>query len=273
MKDIVSLSLVIPTKDKLGYLSRTIGAASKVGFNEIVIVDSSTREQKEVEELCHSFGIRYIHADLDRLAARNYGAYASKSEWVAICDDDIIIQQFDMQKFSQMASGSDFLYGGWGEKPTEHYAWMFRREFFIKKVQGYDPEITGGDDLDITLRSKELGSGRDAFKAGLYRTETIGLDIARDYPNKWMRNKAHYSLTVFPLVVRHKKLILNIIKSDVWRMQRIKKGEPPVRIIFESFIDRSGLVFSPLYFMIQRAGRRKVDKEHDIRYLSLHESG
>jgi hypothetical protein len=165
------------------------------------------------------------------------------------------------------------LYGGWGEKPTEHYAWIFRRDFFVKKVQGYDLEITGGDDLDITLRSKELGSGSDVFKAGIYLTETIGLDIAKDYPNKWMKNKVHYSLTVFPLVMRHKRLILNVIKSDAWRAQRILKGEPFLRIVFESFIDRAGLLYSPLYFLIQRLGRKKVDKEHDLRYLSLHESG
>jgi glycosyltransferase involved in cell wall biosynthesis len=272
MSNRISLSLVIPTKDKLGYLSRTIVFASQVGFDEIVVIDSSIKEQKEIEVLCRSYGAKYYHADLDRLAARNYGAYISKSDWVAICDDDIIVREFDMEKFSQWASKSDFLYGGWGANPTEHYAWIFRRDFFIKKVQGYDPDITGGDDLDTTLRSNKLGSGIDAFKLGIYRTETIGLNIARDYPNKWIRNKVHYSLTVFPLVVRHKRLILNVIKSDVWRFQRILKGEPALRIVFESIIDRAGLVYSPLFFLIQKAKRGKVDKEHDIRYLNLRDS-
>jgi glycosyltransferase involved in cell wall biosynthesis len=271
MNNRVSLSLVIPTKDKLGYLSRTIGSASKVGFDEIVIIDSSIKEQNEVESLCKSFGAKYLHADLDRLAARNYGAFISKSDWVAICDDDIIIHEFDMEKFSQESSKSDFLYGGWGEAPKEHYAWIFRREFFIRKIQGYDLDITGGDDLDITLRSKDLGSGIDAFKAGIYKTEAIGLDIAKDYPNKWIRNKVHYSLTVYPLVVRHKKLILSVMKSDAWRVKRILKGGPLVRIMFEGFIDRAGLVYSPIYYLIQKTRRSKIDKEHDLKYLNIHE--
>lgn len=261
MKGKVSLSLVIPTKDKLGYLSRTIPLSTKIGFDEIIIIDSSTKEAKGIEALCQEFGARYISADLDRLAARNYGACVSTSEWVAICDDDIIIHGFDLDRFSSFAATVDFMFGGWGERPTEHYAWIFRRDFFLQKLRGYDLDITGGDDLDITLRSKGQGAGIDAFKEGIYETETIGLDIVRDYPNKWMRNKVHYSLTVFPLLMRHKELIPNIFKTDAWRFQRLMRKEPVMRILFEGFIERAGLVYSPLYFLLTRSRDKGKDQD------------
>ncbi len=261
MKESPSLSLVIPTKDKLGYLSRTIPLSSKIGFDEIIVVDASTKEAKEIEALCQRYGARYVWADLDRLAARNYGACLSTTSWVAICDDDIIVHEFDLERFSSLASGLDFMFGGWGERPTEHYAWIFRREFFLNTLRGYDLDITGGDDLDITLRSKRKGEGADAFKAGIYRTETIGLDIAEDYPNKWIRNKVHYSLTILPLLLRHKALIPTIFKTDVWRFQRILRKEPAMKVLFEGFIDRAGLVYSPLYFLMARSKAKGRDRD------------
>ncbi|OPY29978.1 MAG: Glycosyl transferase family 2 [Methanomassiliicoccales archaeon PtaU1.Bin030] len=254
-----TLSLVIPTMDKYGYLSRTLIHSTTQGFREVIVVDSSIKEKKEIEELCKKYHVRLIQADMDRLEARNYGAFVSNSEWVAICDDDVIIHQFDMQKFSALAAQSDFFYGGWGEKPTENYAWIFRRRFFLDILKGYDGNITGGDDLDITLRSKRLGRGVDAMAADLYRTETIGMDIFKDYPSKWIRNKVHYSLTIFPLYCRHKHLIPNIFMSDGWRLNRIMKGEPPLKVLYEGFIERAGLIFSPLYYLLHRGRGRKSD--------------
>lgn len=252
-----TLSLVIPTMDKYGYLSKTLIHSTDQGFNEVIVVDSSIKEKREIEELCTEYNVKLVQADMDRLEARNYGAFVSSSEWIAICDDDVIIHQFDMDKFSVLASQNDFLYGGWGERPTEHYTWIFRRRFFLDVLKGYDINITGGDDLDITLRSMKRGRGVDAFAAGLYRTETIGMDISRDYPSKWIRNKVHYSLTVFPLYLRHKQLIPNIFKSDGWRLNRIMKGEPPLKVIYEGFIERAGLVYSPFYYLLHRGRRRK----------------
>ncbi|MEW5748764.1 MAG: glycosyltransferase family A protein [Candidatus Thermoplasmatota archaeon] len=251
-----TVALVVPTMDKLDHLSRTLPANASLGFDEVIVVDSSRREREQVRALCERHGARHVFEELDRLAARNRGAELAASDWVCICDDDVVIRSFDMAMFRRLAAeGLDYMQGGWGAAAETHYAWIFRRDFFLGTLGGYDPEITGGDDLDITLRARKAGRGRMVHGSGLYETEAIGLDIARDYPERWIRNKVLYALTYYPLIRKHPSLAANFIKSDGWRLQRVLRGGPPGRIAFESFMERAGLVYSPLYCALRK--RRK----------------
>jgi glycosyltransferase involved in cell wall biosynthesis len=255
-----SVSLAIPTKDKLRHLRQTLPLVAKIGFDEVIVVDSSTREKPEVQKLCSDLGVKYVFAEADRLRARNLGAELATSEWVCIIDDDIMLRKFDLDRFQELAEGKDFLMGGWVlESIGIHYAWMFRKEFFLNTLKRYDPAITGGDDLDITLRAQKLGKGEIVFFKGLYEAEPIGLGIAKDYPSRWIRNKALYALTSYPLVRGHPYLIKNVILSDYWRLKRIRKGESLAKIAFESFIDRSGTLCSPVYYaLVQSKHTKKV---------------
>ena len=247
-----TLALVIPTKDKLEHLRQTLPTNASLGFDEIIVIDSSTKDKEGVEGLCKKSAVKYVFEKLDRLGARNRGAELASTEWVAISDDDIIFKRFDLSKFSELARNADFMRGGWGAKPGENYAWIFRRDFFLNTLKGYDPLITGGDDLDITLRAQKLGKEVYVFGSGLYESEAIGLGIAKDYPEKWIRNKALYALTCFPLMRRHPFLIKGFLMRDLWRARRMTKGEPVARILFESFIDRAGAIYSPAYYLLKR---------------------
>lgn len=259
----LTVALVIPTMDKMSYLSKTLETSSKIGFDDIVVVDSSVREREEVEALCGALGVKYFFAELDRLGARNMGAKLAKTDWVCICDDDIVIRRFDLAKFRQLAKDLDFMIGGWGGDPSVHYAWIFRREFFLDVLHGYDPMITGGDDLDITLRAKEVGRWKFVHSSGLYESDAIGLSIADDYPERWIKNKALYSLTCFPLLARHPFLFREALKKDGWRIQRIFRGEPAGRVVFEAILDHSGTVYSPLYHLIQKRRRAEASRESE----------
>ncbi|MCJ7606429.1 MAG: glycosyltransferase family 2 protein [Thermoplasmata archaeon] len=252
----ITVSLVVPTMDKLSYMSQTLPTNASLGFDEIIVIDSSRKERDQVRALCEKHGAMYVFEELDRLAARNRGAELASSDWVCICDDDVIIRSLDFERFRSLAAeGLDYMQGGWGQGADSHYAWIFRKGFFVDTLEGYDPEITGGDDLEITLRSQELGKGRMVYGSGLYETETIGLDIARDYPGRWIRNKVLYALTYYPLMRKHPSVALNFIKSDAWRMKSMLKGASPARVAFEGFIERAGLVYSPLYCALRK--RRK----------------
>jgi glycosyltransferase involved in cell wall biosynthesis len=251
-KRTISVALVIPTKDKLQHLERTLPAISKLGFDEVLVLDSSMKEKEGVRDLCKKCGVRYEFAIVDRQGGRNTGARMVLSDWVCIADDDVLFKKFDLDRFAELAQGHDYLFGGWGVNPGAHYAWMFRRDFFLDTLKGYDPMITGGDDLDITLRAEKAGKGIGVFDKGVYESESIGLDIATEYPGKWIRNRALYALTSFPLIWRHKFLVKSVIAGDVWRLRRVSKGESLGRAVLESLIDRSGTIYSPLYYIIQR---------------------
>ena len=239
--------------DKLSYMSQTLPANASLGFDEVIVIDSSRKERDQMQALCEQHRVRYMFEELDRLGARNRGAELASSDWICICDDDIIIHSFDLEKFRSVAAEDlDYMQGGWGKGADSHYAWIFRKAFFTDTLKGYDLEITGGDDLEITLRSQKLGKGRMVYDSGLYETETIGLDIAKDYPGRWIRNKVLYALTYYPLIRKHPSVSLNFIKSDAWRIQKMLKGASPARVAFESFIERAGLVYSPLYCALKK---------------------
>ena len=255
-KRTLSVALVIPTKDKLQHLEKTLPTNSRLGFDELIVLDSSTRDKQGVEHLCRKLRVRYEFAPVDRLGGRNMAAELAHTDWVCICDDDVLFTRFDLDRFAELVQGIDFMYGGWGGKPGAHYAWIFRRDFFLNTLKGYDPLITGGDDLDITLRAKEAGKGIWVFDKGVYESEAIGLNIAKEYPDKWIRNRALYALTSFPLIWRHKFLVKSVLAADVWRLRRVSKGESLGRAVLEGIIDRSGIVYSPLYYLIQSRKRR-----------------
>lgn len=243
---------MIPTKEKMDHLQRTLPSSAALGFDEVLVVDSSTNEKEAIEDLCKTTGARYVFAAVDRLKARNLGAKLASSDWICIADDDIIFNKFDFSKFQELAQGVDFMIGGWGMNPGAHYAWIFRRKFFLETLKGYDPLITGGDDLDITLRARKVGKGVAVYDKGLYESEAIGMKIAEDYPSKWIKNKVLYSLTFFPLLLRYPWLIKRMILVDAWRVRRIRSGEPAARVLFESFMDRAGTVYGPLYYLIRK---------------------
>ncbi len=244
-----TVALVIPTKDKLDHLRQTLPKAVTLGFNEVIVIDSSTKDRDAVEALCTSLNVKYLFTPVDRLRARNLGATASNSDWICIMDDDILVSRFDFDKFQTLSDELDYMIGGWGKDPGAHYAWIFRRDFFLDVLKGYDLLITGGDDLDITLRASKSGKGIQAFDKGLYETEAIGLGISRDYPSTWIRNRALYSLTMLPLVRRYPWLIRRLLLSDVWRL---RSGTPLGRVLFEGFIEKSGLIFSPINYTFQK---------------------
>jgi glycosyltransferase involved in cell wall biosynthesis len=248
----VKVALVIPTKDKLAHLAKTLPRNSRLGFDEVIVVDSSISERKAVEELCAANGARYHFAPLDRLGARNGGVGLSTADWVCVLDDDILLTRFDMARLREVGKDLDFMIGGWGGNRESQYAWIFRRDFFLDVLHGYDPDITGGDDLDITLRAQKLGKGVMALEANLYESQALGLDIAKDYPERWIRNKVLYSLTFYPLLRRHPHLVTRFLLSDGWRAKRMLKGESPARLLFESFIERAGLVYSPAYSLVRK---------------------
>jgi glycosyltransferase involved in cell wall biosynthesis len=251
------VALVVPTKDKMRHLAKTLPDNARLGFDEVIVVDSSTRERQAVEDLCNAAGARYHFAPLDRLGARNKGVELSAVDWVCVLDDDILLTRFDLGLFRKTAQDLDFMIGGWGGNTESQYAWIFRRSFFLDTLHGYDPDITGGDDLDITLRAQKLGRGKMALNLGLYDSKALGLAIAEEYPERWIRNKVLYSLTFYPLLRRHPFLITRFLLSDGWRAKRLLKGESPAKLLFESFMERAGLVYGPAYSLLRKRRRLK----------------
>jgi len=96
----VTLSVVVPTRDKLSLLQRTLGALEAQTLPaeafEVVVVDDASSDGTAawLADEAEAWGgrLRVVSPDrnLGRAGARNAGANAATGEWLLFLDDDII---------------------------------------------------------------------------------------------------------------------------------------------------------------------------------------
>tara|TARA_B100000780_G_C21032865_1_gene414183 strand:- start:150 stop:1040 length:891 start_codon:yes stop_codon:yes gene_type:complete len=108
----LNLSIVIPTRDRLDFLTRTLVNLKKNDFffSEIIVVDSSRKENKKnLNNLKNSFNIniKIIHSTPGISKQRNKGLknVNKNSKYVMFLDDDIIFEKkamFNMYNFLKL---------------------------------------------------------------------------------------------------------------------------------------------------------------------------
>lgn len=117
MKNQTSISVVIPTKNRLESLNRVLGsmAVQTLLPNEIIIVDSSQDPlQKEQLTTSNTSNIQIIHSKPSVCLQRNIGIGLVNSDYTFLCDDDIELSEnycekltdfLDVNKNETIASG------------------------------------------------------------------------------------------------------------------------------------------------------------------------
>ena len=86
------LSVVVPTRDRPDMLARCLKTVAKaIGpGDELIVVDSASKDAKAVERTAVGFGARVVRSDPPGAGqARNVGWQASKHEIVVFVDDDV----------------------------------------------------------------------------------------------------------------------------------------------------------------------------------------
>lgn len=97
MKKRLSVSVVIPTKDRVQQICECIDSIQKQTYSpdEIIVIDSSkTPLLKEIlkEKFTKLYPkIKYIYSDVSTSAARNIGGRSSSGDIVFIFDDDVVL--------------------------------------------------------------------------------------------------------------------------------------------------------------------------------------
>ena len=99
------ISLIIPTKDRVFILAKTIRYAEEALASydsEIIVVNDAEEELDLPSEL--SIGLAIVKNPNQGVAsARNYGASLARGEWLLFLDDDMLIQQSDVQEVLLLA--------------------------------------------------------------------------------------------------------------------------------------------------------------------------
>ena len=192
-------TLVIPTKDRSYHLGRRLPVWDRLGFEEVIVVDSSKDpvHRKANEEACRRSGVRYIYADVNRSRARNLGAQAARGGWVFFEDDDLWgYATFHREVMDRYATKYDWLTAR--ESQVLH---IFNREFFLR-LGGFRENLVLGEDEDLALRAKAQGTGgptEGLFEGVGFEPNEIerGMDFTRR-----LSNYMEYSFTLWEYLDR-----------------------------------------------------------------------
>ena len=108
-------SLIIPTKDRLDLLNKTILYLfdNKINFKEIIIVDSSKKKIKnKLILLCKKYGIKLLFTKASTSYQRNYGKeVVKKSKYLMFLDDDIIFFKDSFKEMNNAIKKYNFVTG------------------------------------------------------------------------------------------------------------------------------------------------------------------
>lgn len=128
---------------------------AKQGFDEVIVVDSSSPGQRyKNEELCRELGVKYHYRAANRQEARNFGAEMAKGEWVWFRDDDVKLIDAGLESLREEIASKecDFVHA------AAKAVWIFRRDFFLE-IGGFDTKLCLFDDYDMAFRARKYGKG------------------------------------------------------------------------------------------------------------------
>ena len=174
------ISVVVPTKNSahtIGTCLASIDAQTNVEVELLVIDNHSTDDTRDIAKK-YTRNI-YSHGP-ERSAQRNFGMHKSSGDIVVFIDSDMTLEPTLCQEVSDLMSirqdiTSIFIpehtsaTGFWGRcrtferdfyligEPSVEAARVYRRDIFLR-LGGFDENISGGEDWDLSDRSARLGS-------------------------------------------------------------------------------------------------------------------
>lgn len=107
----MKISAVIPTRNRVSYLSRTLQTLLNQTRppDEILVIDASD-DKSEVERMKTYFegcSIQWYYSPPSVCVQRNIGIRNASGEWIFLCDDDIELESDYIQKLESYASGNE----------------------------------------------------------------------------------------------------------------------------------------------------------------------
>lgn len=214
------VSIIITTKNEGKVLKKLLHSIQKQQYKnyEIVIVDNNSQDNTKI--IAKRFNTRILNRGPERSAQRNYGVRKSKGKFLLFLDADMTITR-NVIKECVETLGKERKIGGlvipevsvaesfWerikkfersfynleGDRITDAARFFVKRVFL--KCKGYDEEITGPEDWDITDSVRNVGFGIKRIKAKIYHQERVPSLLSL------MGKKFYYGLDAHRYIKKH----------------------------------------------------------------------
>ena len=169
------VSVIIPTKNSARTLDKCLKSIQDQTYPniEIILVDNNSTDN--TKEIAKKYTNKVYNKGPERSAQRNYGANKAKGEYLLIHDSDIYFHPNSVQECIDLAlnQGADAVI--LPEESIGEGYWTkvkaFERSFYVgndyieavrffsrqayNELGGYDEDLTGPEDWDLTIRFRK----------------------------------------------------------------------------------------------------------------------
>lgn len=177
MKKKPLVSVIIPTYNSSRTLERCLQSIKDQTYPniELIVVDNNSTDN--TKEIAKKFTDKVYNKGPERSAQRNYGAKKAKGEYLLIHDSDIYFHPDSVQECIDTIEVGPYGALILPEKSIGEGYWVkvkaFERSFYVgndyieaarffprdiyQQLGGYDENLTGPEDWDLTVRIRVLG--------------------------------------------------------------------------------------------------------------------
>jgi len=175
--DEVLVSVIIPTKNSVRTLDRCLASIKNQSYGniELIVVDNDSTD--ETKELAKKYTEKVFNFGPERSAQRNFGAREAKGAYLLIHDSDIYFNINSIKECVELIEQENCDAIILPEKSIGSGFWTkvkaFERSFYVgndhieairffkksvyENLGGYDENLTGPEDWDLTVRAREAG--------------------------------------------------------------------------------------------------------------------
>ncbi|MFA5406139.1 MAG: glycosyltransferase [Candidatus Nanoarchaeia archaeon] len=257
------VSVIIPTYRSAKYLDMCLKSIKLQTYKniEVLIIDSCSNDG--TSDIVKKYSFKLVSKKLNRSEARNYGVKIAKGSYILFVDSDMKLNRNIisncLKKMNKTTAGviipeKSIGYGFWAKcKALEKHLYLrdknieasrfFRRNDFLK-IGGYDNSLEAGEDWDLDIEFKKIGS--------IARID----DLIEHYEGshslmKNVKNKYNCGKLIRPFIKKHKKEGVKrlLYKKSFISFESLKK-EP---ITYMGFLFMKSLEFTAWCFGILRS--------------------
>ncbi len=243
------VSIIIPTKNSSEFLEECLKSAKNQTYRnlEIIVVDNNSTDN--TKEIAKKYTDKVFNYGPERSAQRNFGVKNSNGEYLLIHDSDIYFNQDSVLECIKLAELENYDaiilpeisigIGYWAKVKALERSFYVGNDFieavrfFSKdiydKIGGYDENLTGPEDWDLTIRLRDygckIGRAKKFVKHNEGEIDLFGSSRKKKYYAKYVYEKyaekhPEYFKKQMSFFIRFpvKKLIVNLIKHPLLTM-------------------------------------------------------